>query len=234
LSTLGSSQLGAVLALFVLHRNEVVSIDRLVDDVWVGATPRSARTQLHGHVSRLRRLLGSANAGVPYGIETVAGGYLLRLPATTLDLDGFHCDIAEARNLITAREYGLASQCFRSALNRWHGPPFFGVGLDSVRQAAEHLDDLRRTVVEDLADAELRLNRWDAVIETLSGALAANPYRERPRTQLMTALSAAGRRAEALEVYRGYRRVLVSDLGIEPSDELRTLHQGILRGSTVW
>jgi hypothetical protein len=92
------------------------------------------------------------------------------------------------------------------------------------------LEQLRLQVLEDRAEADLRLGRQDRLIPELRVLAARHPVRERFHAQLMEALTRAGRRAEALEAYRQARRVLAEELGIEPGPQLQLLHQQILDG----
>jgi DNA-binding SARP family transcriptional activator len=225
-------QTNALFSLLLLQRNRATSTEKLVEDLWGGRPPRSARTQLHAHVSRIRRALTTSADDYPVALETVGKGYLLRLPPaeSSVDLDDFRRDVNEGRTLLERGQYSLARVCLQAALNRWYGPPFLGVQLTGVRAEARRLEEIRGGVIEDVVDADLGTGDCLAAIERLREPLAAFPYRERPVRQLITALSAAGRGVEALKVYRDYRQAVSTDLGIEPSKELQLLYRTILSG----
>jgi DNA-binding SARP family transcriptional activator len=218
----GTPQTRVVLALLVLHANEVVSIGRMSDELWGGSPPCSAKPQIHGIISRSRRLLGRER------IATARPGYLLRANAAELELDVVRDDVARARRLLATGAVEPGAARLRSALARWRGP-----ALEELRCAshvADGLDEFRLTVLEDRVDADLLLGRSADLVCELVQLVAEHPLRERLRAQLMTALATSGRPADALRAYTAYRKTMVEELGVEPSTELRGLHTRILRG----
>ncbi len=200
----------ALLALLLLQANEVVSSDRLIDELWGEAPPASATKIVHNAVSRLRRALGDER------LETRGHGYLLHLAPDELDAARF--------------ERLVAGGNAREALALWRGPPL--ADLDGQRFAAAaaerlhalRLDALERRIDEDLADG--RIAGLAAEIERL---VATHPFRERLHAQLMRALYADGRQADALDAYRRARRTLSDELGLEPGPELQELERAILQ-----
>lgn len=225
---LGSPQARAVLALLLVDAGQVVSVDRLIDALWPEMPPPSARVQVQGHISGLRRAFGDANST----IVTQSPGYRLRLASGALDLDVFQQETAAARALLAAGDTGAAAGRFAAALAHWRGVPYAGIDLPLVRRAADRLDELRLAALGEQIDVDLALCRprvaGDLVAE-LRALVDANPLREGFRGQLMVVLARTGRVAEALEEYRRARRLLVGELGIEPSEQLRAVHAQILR-----
>ncbi|CCH30278.1 AfsR/SARP family transcriptional regulator [Actinosynnema sp. NPDC047251] len=221
----GTPQARAVLAMLAWRANEVVSIDRLSDELWGCSPPASSHTQVHAIISRLRRLLGRDR------IATARPGYLLRASPPELEIDLFHDEVSRARLLVAADEVESGAGRLRAALARWRGPAL--AELRSACHAAQGLDEFRVVVLEDRIDADLRLGRGRDLVGELTELVAEHPLRERPRAQLMRALAGAGRVADALRAYAALRGDLVRELGVEPSLELRTLHTRILRGEPV-
>ena len=222
----GGRRAQTVLAALTLEMDRAVGVDRLIDVVWADEPPGSARTQVAITVSALRRCLGRAG-GDPSAIETAHGAYRLRGTAVRLDASAAEALVRRARGAAADRAAGL----YRSALALWRGPVLAGLTGPVMNAARMRWEETRLTVAEELAAVELCRGRHHEVTGDLMAIVAEHPYRERPRAQLMTALSRAGRRAEALAVYRDGRRVLTGELGIEPGDELRDLHQTILCGA---
>ena len=210
----------AVLALLLLHANEVVSIDRLVDQVWGDKAPRNAAAALQTHVSRLRKELGAE------AVATRAWGYVLRTEPGAIDLERFQRLVAEADNLPARERAGK----LREALALWRGGPLEDLAFEpALSKDIARLEELRLAVVENRIDADLEAGSHSGMVGELETLIAENPLRERLRGQLILALYRSGRQAEALEVYRETRRVLTEELGLEPSPELRELERAILQ-----
>jgi DNA-binding SARP family transcriptional activator/tetratricopeptide (TPR) repeat protein len=206
---LGGTKQRSLLAVLLLHANQVVSQDRLVDALWESDPPETAHKALHVHVSGLRKLLGKER------LETRPPGYLLRVADDELDLERF-------RQL---REQGMLAE----ALALWRGPPLSDFAYDGFAQAEiARLEDQRLACLEERIDEELDSGHHGELTGELDVLVAENPLRERLRGQLMLALYRSGRQAEALEAYQQARSTLVDELGIEPGRELRALHQAIL------
>jgi DNA-binding SARP family transcriptional activator len=210
----------ALLALLILHANEVVRTDRLVDDLWGEHPPENAAAALQSHVSRLRKHLG---ADV---LVTKPWGYVLRADPQTIDLQLFETLVAEARTLAAQER----RERLRDALAVWRGPALADIASEpALVTEVARLEELRLSALEQRIDADLELGGEPGLVAELESLVAKHPLRERLRGQLILALYRAGRQAEALEAYRETRRVLVEELGIEPSPELRELEQAILR-----
>jgi DNA-binding SARP family transcriptional activator len=218
---------GAVLAILLLHANEVVSSDRLVEELWSGEPPARAAKNLQVHVSRLRRVLGGRGSGER--LVTVGGGYSLRVAPGELDSGEFESLIEEGSASLDAGRPESAAETLRAALGLWRGGPLSDFQYESFAQSeVARLGELHLTAVEQRIRADLTLGREALVIGELEQLVRDHPYRERLHAHLMLALYRAGRQADALEAYRNARAALVDELGIEPSAELRELHAAIL------
>jgi DNA-binding SARP family transcriptional activator len=218
---LGGSRQRALLALLLTRPNEVVSSDRLIDELWPSAPPQNAANALQYHVSQLRKVLGGSDA-----IVTQPPGYMIRVRQNELDLLRFERLVHEAEH--AAPEAG--ARLLREALDLWRGPPLAEVAHQSFAQAEiVRLEELRLRALELRLEAELALGRHRELVGELEALVRQNPLREQLRAALMRALYGAGRQAEALEVYRQTRTMLVDELGIEPSPALQELERAILR-----
>ena len=210
----------ALLTVLVLHANESVPSDVLLEAVWGEHLPRTAQKALQGHVSALRKLLG------PDRIRTQALGYLLRVEPGELDADRFESLIGDARSIADPQE-----RCARltSALSLWRGEALADFRYDDFAQAqSARLEELRINAMEERLEAQLALGRHAEVLSELERLVSAHPMRERLRGQQMLALFRAGRQSEALQVYREGRRRFAEELGIDPGPALQMLEQQIL------
>ncbi|MFC0030779.1 BTAD domain-containing putative transcriptional regulator [Micromonospora chaiyaphumensis] len=218
-----------VLAMLLLRAGRVVPVEELIDAVWEDRPPATARTQLQICVSRLRQRL--ATLGPPGEIIiTDPVGYGVRIEPDDLDAEVFAREVEAGRAAVGARRPVEARQHYRAALALWRGPALGGVASRSVRRRAQALDEQRLAALEECVDVELRLRQAADVIDELTESVERNPLRERLRGQLMLALSAVGRQADALAVYREGRRIYAQELGIEPGTALQELHQRLLAG----
>jgi DNA-binding SARP family transcriptional activator len=221
---LGGPQQRAVLAILLLHANEAVSADRLVDELWGERPPASARAVLQGYVSNLRKALGAA------AIATGASGYAVEIEPGQLDLRRFERFLAEGREALAAGSAEAASRLLGEALALWRGPALADFAYERfARPAAVRLEELRVTALENRIEADLALARHGSLVGELEALVAEHPLRERLRGQLMLALYRSGRQAEALAAYQAARRTLVDELGIEPTPALAELERAILR-----
>ncbi|HEY2201942.1 MAG TPA: BTAD domain-containing putative transcriptional regulator, partial [Solirubrobacteraceae bacterium] len=218
----------ALLAILLLHANEVVSADRLVEDLWAGRPPASAAKGVHVYVSRLRRRLAAGAPGEER-LLTEPSGYLLRVAGGELDSERFEGLLQRASGLIATGSSERAVQLLGEALALWRGAAFSGFEFEDFPQVEiGRLSELRVVALEQRIAAELELGRAELLIGELEQLVREHPYRERLRGQLMLALYRTGRQAEALQAYRDARSLLVDGLGIEPSAELRDLHESVL------
>jgi DNA-binding SARP family transcriptional activator len=217
----GQRQRG-LLALLLLNANQVVSSDRLIEELWPEESSESHAGALQASVSRLRKSLGRGAEQ----LVTLPTGYSIRLAPGELDLDRFERLVQGA----VAAEPGESAEKLREALALWRGPPLVDFAYEPFAQAAiQRLGEMQLLAVELRVDAELALGHDASLVAELSSLTAEHPLRERLRGQLMLALYRAGRQAEALAAYQSARRLLVDELGIEPSVALQELERAILR-----
>jgi predicted ATPase/DNA-binding SARP family transcriptional activator/class 3 adenylate cyclase len=217
-----------LLALLVLRADEVVSTDRLIDWLWGETPPPTAITALHGLVSSLRKRLEPARGvgEAPAIIETRPPGYVLAIDRGEVDAHRFRRLLEEVAGA-SAPERAAK---LRTALGLWRGSALADFRYEPFAQTdIAVLEELRMAAIEERIDADLALGRHAELVGELKDLTAEQPLRERLRGQLMLALYRSGRQAEALEIYRTTRRVLVEELGIEPGPALQALEQAILR-----
>jgi predicted ATPase/DNA-binding SARP family transcriptional activator len=220
---IGGRRQRELLALLVLERGRPVTSDRLADELWRGRPPAGFETTLRSYVSRLRGVLGES-------ASLVGGGaaYSLDVPPDAVDSIRFERLLQETRDAAARGAVIRAVEHARAALSLWQGEALADVAEDGgLRLEAERLEDLRLAALELRIEAELELGAVD--VEELETLVRAHPFRERFWRLLMLALYRAERQADALAAYQRARSVLVDELGLEPSDQLRELEQAILR-----
>jgi predicted ATPase/DNA-binding SARP family transcriptional activator len=224
----------SLLARLLVSSNEVVSTDRLVEDLWGGDAPRTAVKALQMHVSFLRRAF--ASAGQPPGDETLrtrSAGYALVVGRGVLDSDRFEHAISEGRRALAAAQFEVASRIFRDAAEIWRGPAFADVvGSPFAQPQIARLEELRLAAEEDRFDAELGMGGHHRIVPDIEGYVKEQPLRERAWSQLMMALYRCGRQVDALRCYERARSTL-ADSGLSPSRRLREVEQLILAQSSV-
>ena len=214
----------ALLAVLLLSRNRVVSVDRLIDELWGDEPPETATKALQVYVSQLRKAIGADR------VLTRSPGYSLRVDDGELDLDRFEQLVREGREQLGAGEPKTAARLLEEALGLWRGPALAEFRSQAfAEEAGARLEESRLAAVEERIDADLALGRHARLVSELEELVARHPLRERLRAQLMLALYQSGRQTEALELYRRTRETLVDELGIEPSPELQELERAILR-----
>jgi DNA-binding SARP family transcriptional activator len=217
---LGGVRQRMVLAVLLLHSGEVVSAERVIDEVWDETPPETARNVLQSYVSQLRKALGGS------AIDTRAGGYVLTPDSAAFDLERFERLVQAA----DVREPAAAAARLGEALALWRGGALVDVAQGTfLRAAAARIEELRLVAVERRIEMELALGHSAELAGELEALVAAHPLRERLRGLQMLALYRSGRQADALTVFRDARSVLVDSLGIEPGLGLRELEGAILR-----
>jgi DNA-binding SARP family transcriptional activator len=215
-----------LLAVLLVHANETVSVDRLVDALWA-TPPASAMHAIEVHVSELRRRL--AADGGPR-ILTRPRGYSLRVERGELDATRFEETCREGREAATRGDGAAAVEAFLAAEALWRGSAFGELAEEPFARAeAVRLDGLRVAARGERLDAQLAAGRHHAVIGELEALTLGEPWHEGAHAQLMLALYRDGRQADALAVYRRLRSTLVDDLGIEPGPAVEGLQLAILR-----
>ncbi|MCO1582055.1 NACHT domain-containing protein [Crossiella sp. SN42] len=219
---LGARKPVTVLATLLLHPNAWVRVDRLIESTWhEQAVPASAEANLKTYICRLRRLLPSA-------IESRPGAYRLLVAPGELDADRVADLAAAARTALAEGAPHRAIALYTEALSAWRGRPFEDLPGAEFQSAADRLEEIRRDLRESLAEAQLAAGEARAAISGLRALTADEPLREAAWTQLVRALHAAGRRAEALATYHQARRVLAEELGVDPGPALAEAHQQAL------
>jgi DNA-binding SARP family transcriptional activator len=219
---LGRGKRRALLGFLLIHANEVVSQDRLIEALWGERPPATPRTALQVLVSDLRKALGEEI------LLTRPSGYVLTAQPEDVDGAEFARLLDGGRRALTAGDARGAEEKLRSALDLWRGGAFQDLAYEDFAQAEiARLEELRAEAEEELVEAELALGHGD-VVAKLEALIAAHPHRERFRGQLMLALYRAQRQSEALAAYQEARAVLVEELGVEPGPALRRLQQAIL------
>jgi DNA-binding SARP family transcriptional activator len=221
--SLGAAKQRTLLAILLMNANEVVPVERLIDELWDERPPDSAATAVHVYVSRLRKQLPAEV------LVTCAPGYVVRVGDEELDVDRFETLVTAGRRAAAAATPERASELLSAALALWRGPALAEFAFEPFAQREiARLEELRVTALEERIEAELELGRHAELVAELEPLVAGHPLRERLRRQLMLALYRSGRQAEALDVYQSARRILVAELGIEPGRGLQWLEQAIL------
>jgi predicted ATPase/DNA-binding SARP family transcriptional activator len=228
---LGGIRQRALLAIFLLHPNRVLSRERLVDLVWGDEAPDSAVNALQVHLSQLRRVLEPARLpGTPDALlVNRPSGYMLAIEPDQLDVHRFESLAQQGRRALTGGEPWAAVDTLHAALAIWRGPALadFSDALFAVG-ARTRLEELRLSTLEDRIQADLAIGLHSEVVGELEALLIERPLRERLAGELMLSLYRCGRQAEATEVYHQTRRRLVESLGLEPGPDLQSLLRLIL------
>jgi peptide/nickel transport system substrate-binding protein len=220
---LGGPKQRALLAILLLHANEVVSRDRLIDGLWGERPPATAAHTLDNYVSRVRKALGAGR------LVRRAPGYLLCVEPGELDLDRFEQLFRQGREALARGDADVASEAQRAALELWRGAALADVLDEPFAQAESgRLEERRLLALEERIEADLALGAGSAVVPELETLVREQPFRDRPLGQLMLALYRAGRQGEALAAFQAGRQRLVGDLGLEPSPQLGELQRKIL------
>ncbi|MFJ3913256.1 DNA-binding SARP family transcriptional activator [Streptomyces sp. 2132.2] len=233
-----------VLALLALHADQVVPVSALIEELWQGAPPRSARTTLQTYVLQLRALIATAleqgeGEEAPAGrrtakdvLVTLPGGYLLNSGGGTSDVREFDRLAGMGYRAMDAGDFPGAARLLREALSLWSGPAFADVhGGIQLDMETRRLEETRLCALDQRIEADLRIGRHRELLAELT--VLASRYRthENLHGQFMLALHRSGRRGEALDVYQRLRATLVRELGLEPSAALRRLQRSILMAS---
>ena len=224
---LGGERQRALLALLLVHANELVRTEQLVDQLLGETVSDGALNTARVAVSRLRRVLENGDDGI---LLTRPGGYVLKAGPEQLDAALFERLRSEGHGLLGAGDAEPAAARLREALALWRGPPLADLALlEFVQPEIRRLEQLRLLALMERIDADLVLGADSELIGELEGLVASNPLQERLRAQLMLALYRAGRQAEALEVYRQVSELLRDELGLETSRGLQELERQVLR-----
>ncbi|MCG7208405.1 AfsR/SARP family transcriptional regulator [Streptomyces arenae] len=232
-----------VLALLALRADQVVPVATLVEELWAGTPPRTARTTLQTYVLQLRELIAAAlhrpaGPGSPGTrsakdvLTTLPGGYLLATGGGRSDIREFERLRELGCRAMDEEHHADASRTLSQALDLWSGPPFADVSTGAhLAMEARRLEESRLCALDRRIEADLRLGRHRELLAELTVLTARYRSHENLHAQFMLALYRSGRRGEALEVYRQLRTLLVRELGLEPSARLRRLQQSILQAA---
>jgi DNA-binding SARP family transcriptional activator/WD40 repeat protein len=222
---LGGPKQRSVLAHLLLRANHLVPTETLIDEVWGEEQPDAVRNALQTYASHLRKALGSDR------LEGSRAGYLLSADPSEVDAFRFQSLLRDARRLLPI-EPKAAIPVFDEALGLWRGPAFADLaGERSLLSESARLDELRLSALEDRAEALITVGRSAEVIGDLEALTQSHPLRERLWGKLMLGLYRTGRQGEALAAFERARLVLADELGVDPSPDLRRLHEQILRQS---
>jgi DNA-binding SARP family transcriptional activator len=220
---LGGKQRQALLAVLLLHANEPVASEQLVEELWGDAPPDTATKIIQNNVSQLRKLLR------PGVLLTRGRGYLLRAEPEELDARSFERLADEGREALARGDARTASATLREGLGLWRGPALADFVYEPFAQSEiGRLEELRLAASEDRIEADLALGRHADLVGELEALVVQHPLRERLRAHLMMALYRSGRQADALEVYKRTRQHLIDELGLEPGPALQRIERAVL------
>ncbi len=224
-------KLRRVLALLLLCANQVVHIDYLIEELWGEEPPKSAVTQAQTYIYQLRKVFAREKLDEPGRelILTKPPGYVLRVEPEQVDAFVFQRLVWQGRKCLESGDAEAAAQVLRQALSMWAGPALADVTLGRVLAAhVVPLEEQRLRALELRIQADLCLGLHRELIGELRSLVDTHPLNEWFHGQLMTVLSQAGRRSEALQTYQDLRTTLNGELGLEPSPELQRLQHEVL------
>jgi WD40 repeat protein/DNA-binding SARP family transcriptional activator len=225
--SVGGPRQRRLLAMLLIHRNTVVSVDRLADAVFAGEPTDAARTTMRSYIARIRRVIGDDTDDV--ALVTQAPGYALRVAPEVVDAGRFEMLLGEATQRLAVGDPAAATVAARQALATWNGDAFAEFADEEWAQPeAQRLEELRLVANERLIEAELACGHAGEAIARLEQLTGAHPLRESFRSQLMLALYRSGRQVDALRAFRDYRTTLADEIGLDPSPALVDLERRIL------
>jgi DNA-binding SARP family transcriptional activator len=213
---LGGPKQRALLAILLLHRNQAVARDQLIDALCGSRPPPSADQSLDAYPYRLRKVLSRDR------LPRQAAGYMLRVEPGELDVDRLESLVASAAQAADAEDAAGAARDLRAALGIWRGPALADVLFEPFAGAdARELEERRLDALEDRIDADLQLGRGRELVSELERLVAGNPLRERLVAALMLSLYQAARQADALAAFQTARRRLADELSLDPGRRRR-------------
>jgi DNA-binding SARP family transcriptional activator len=226
-----------LLAALALRPGEIIDITTLAEELWEDSPPTTMTATIRSHVYHLRLML-TGESGLPRAadlISTEPTGYRLRTTADQIDAVRFERLVNQGRLLLDRGDPAEASAVLRQALGLWRGPALVDVARGRLLGGhVTRLAEARLRATELRLEADLRLGRHRDLVAELRGLVAAHPLNEWLHAQLIESLRRSGRRAEALTAFTDLRRTLVSELGVDPSPELRLLYQAILANEPAY
>jgi DNA-binding SARP family transcriptional activator/basic membrane lipoprotein Med (substrate-binding protein (PBP1-ABC) superfamily) len=224
---LGPPKQRAVLAVLLLHVNEIVPTHRIIDLVWGNDPPRTAEHSVQLYVSDLRKAL--ANGSSQEMIETRPPGYVLNIPPESIDSLRFELLVREGLAAVRSGDFAVGKPKLERALESWTGAPLADFAYaDFAQGQIRSLEELHSDALEGLARIQLGYGNLELARDLSRDAIEIDPFREEPHRLMMLTLYRSGRQAEALRHYGQYRKLVSEELGIEPSEALRDLEERIL------
>jgi SARP family transcriptional regulator, regulator of embCAB operon len=226
-----------VLAHLLLCANNIVMLDAIIDELWGDNPPKSAVTTAQTYIYQLRRhfepLLPDTEA--EQLLVTYGTGYMLRVHPDQFDLEAFLRLAGQGHSALASGEPAAARRLLRQALGLWSGRALSDVPVGRALEAhIVHLEEQRAHTVELRIQADAMLGRHRELVGELKAMVLSDPLNEWYHAQLIKALACSGRRNEALVAYQNLRKTLSTELGLDPSDALQTLHREILSGRDSW
>ncbi|MFH9138863.1 AfsR/SARP family transcriptional regulator [Streptomyces sp. NPDC017524] len=221
-----------VIALLLMRRNTLVQTSELIDELWESAPPASAMTTLQTYIYKIRKILTARDSDEI--LLTRPGGYTLAIPDASTDLHRFEVEAEEGKTLLKKGDPAGAAEVLQRSLSLWRGSALVDVVPGGLLSSyVTRLEELRERTLDLRIEADLQLGRHQELISELKSLVLSRPLHENVHAALMIALHRSGRRHEALEVYQVLRRSMIDNLGLEPGQELRALHQALLSEATV-
>ena len=229
-------KLRKLLALLLVHADQVIPVSSLAKELWDDEPPQSKMTTLQTYILHLRKLLASLNR---LSLDEVAlrllvtkpGGYAFHSNAAWLDLHEFEGRFAAGKAAFASGQDAQAARELESALGLWHGPALADVPVGRMLESRiRELHEWRLIALQYLVEAQLRLGMYHEVVPKLAGLTVEHPLHEELHGLYMVSLHLSGRRAQALEVFHHLRHTLVRELGLEPAPHLQDLQRAILNG----
>jgi peptide/nickel transport system substrate-binding protein len=216
-----------LLCALLLRADQVVSTERLIDDIWGDDPPAGAVHALHTQASKLRAALRDGHDALV--ISHTSGGYRAEMDGHHIDVREFERLVNEGRQHLAAGQPDLVVTTMRSAEALCRGAPLADfAGVPFAQPMIVRLEEMHRFAVETRIEAQLACGDAFDVLPELEERAAADPLREQVRRLHMLALYRTGHQARALDVYRQTRELLADELGVDPSPELQQLMQAIL------
>ncbi|UQA97361.1 AfsR/SARP family transcriptional regulator [Streptomyces halobius] len=221
-----------VIALLLMRRNTLVQTSELIDELWENDPPASAMTTLQTYIYKLRKVLTARNSEEI--LFTRPGGYTLAIPDTCTDLHRFEVEADQGKSLLKNGDPAGAAEVLQRSLALWRGSALVDVVPGGLLSSyVTRLEEFRERTLDLRIEADLQLGRHQELISELKSLVLSRPLHENVHASLMIALHRSGRRHEALEVYQMLRRSMIDNLGLEPGQELRALHQALLSEAAV-
>jgi DNA-binding SARP family transcriptional activator len=227
-----------VLAMLVAHSGQIVPLPSLIGELWGENPPASALRVVQTYVLQSRKALSRATR-LPDkvitrdALSTHSGGYMFSESFAQLDYRVYQWLVDAGRRAMRNDDFTAGVSYLGDALRIGRGPAFADVVVGRVLESRRrHYEESRLGVLETLAEAKIEIGRHLEVTADLAALTTEHPYHEGLHSQYMRALEKAGRRAQALEVFRRLRIAMISDLGIEPGPTISRLQHHILNSSS--